>query len=200
MTRYVAEGVATLDEMLLITFSRAATRELRERVRAQLVKTVAALADPSEDDDDLIRHLAAAEPGELVQRRARLRDALSDFDAATIATTHEFCGLVLRSLGIAGDTDSGAQLVESLDDLVGEIVADLYLTTWGPARRARAGDFAEALDLLAKRVVGDPGAQLRPVTADPDSVAAQRLSFARAVLEELERRKRGWGAELRRSC
>ena len=36
VTRYVAEGVATLDEMLLITFSRAASQELRERVREQL--------------------------------------------------------------------------------------------------------------------------------------------------------------------
>jgi len=36
VTRYIAEGVATLDEMLLITFSRAASRELRERVRSQL--------------------------------------------------------------------------------------------------------------------------------------------------------------------
>ena len=119
VTRFVAEGAAKLDEMLLITFSRAATRELRERVRAQLVKTVAALDDPPDDADDLIRHLANVAPGELALRRGRLRDALSDFDAATIATTHEFCGLVLRSLGIAGDTDSGAQLVESLDDLVG---------------------------------------------------------------------------------
>ncbi len=33
VTRYVAEGGATLDEMLLITFGRAATQELRERVR-----------------------------------------------------------------------------------------------------------------------------------------------------------------------
>ncbi|WP_283613480.1 UvrD-helicase domain-containing protein, partial [Mycolicibacterium poriferae] len=33
VTRYLAEGVATLDEMLLITFSRAASQELRERVR-----------------------------------------------------------------------------------------------------------------------------------------------------------------------
>ena len=32
-------------------------------------------------------------------RRARLRDALASFDAATIATTHQFCQLVLRSLG-----------------------------------------------------------------------------------------------------
>ena len=43
VTRYVAEGVATLDQMLLITFSRAASRELRERVRDQIVDAVAAL-------------------------------------------------------------------------------------------------------------------------------------------------------------
>ena len=58
VTRYVAEGVATLDEMLLITFSRAASRELRERVRGQLAEAATALdgelpAEPSE----LIRHL-----------------------------------------------------------------------------------------------------------------------------------------------
>ena len=37
VTRYVAEGQALLDDMLLITFSRAASQELRERVRDQLV-------------------------------------------------------------------------------------------------------------------------------------------------------------------
>ncbi len=37
VTRYVAEGAATLDQMLLITFGRAASQELRERVRDQIV-------------------------------------------------------------------------------------------------------------------------------------------------------------------
>jgi exodeoxyribonuclease V beta subunit len=36
VTRYVAEGTATLDEMLLITFGRSATQELRERIREAL--------------------------------------------------------------------------------------------------------------------------------------------------------------------
>ena len=47
VTRYVAEGEATLDQMLLITFSRAASQELRERVRGQMVDAVAAFDDPS---------------------------------------------------------------------------------------------------------------------------------------------------------
>ena len=57
VTRYVAEGKATLDEMLLITFSRAASQELRERVRAALVEAERTLADPAGADrsDALVR-------------------------------------------------------------------------------------------------------------------------------------------------
>ena len=44
-----------------------------------------------------------------------------------------------ESLGVAGDTDSGVTLVESLDDLVTEVVDDLYLAHFGqPARRPGA--------------------------------------------------------------
>ena len=46
VTRYVAEGAARLDEMLLITFGRAASQELRERVRAQLLEAEQATATP----------------------------------------------------------------------------------------------------------------------------------------------------------
>ena len=44
--RYVAEGIARIDELMLVTFGRAATVELRERVRERFVGTAAALADP----------------------------------------------------------------------------------------------------------------------------------------------------------
>ena len=67
-----------------------------------------------------------------------MRDALAAFDAATIATTHQFCQLVLRSLGVAGDTDAGATLVESLDDLVVEVVDDVYLRRFGNRADAAA--------------------------------------------------------------
>ncbi|WP_201359630.1 UvrD-helicase domain-containing protein, partial [Mycobacterium paraintracellulare] len=40
VTRYLADGAASLDQMLLITFGRAASQELRERVRCQIVDAV----------------------------------------------------------------------------------------------------------------------------------------------------------------
>jgi exodeoxyribonuclease V beta subunit len=192
VTRYVAEGVATLDQMLLITFSRAATQELRDRVRRQIVDAVAAFNDPGLATDEVMAHLLKGTAEELEDRRRRLRDALAAFDAATIATTHQFCQLVLRSLGVAGDTDAGVALVESLDELVNEIVDDLYLRHFGREREDPLLAYADAMR-LAREVVNKPATELRPKDPDPDSRAAVCITFAKDVLAELDKRKRQRG-------
>ena len=191
VTRYLAEGVATLDQMLLITFSRAASRELRERVRSQIFDAARAFDDSaSADDNELVAHLLDGTPEVLEVRRRRLRDALAGFDAATIATTHEFCSLVLKSLGVAGDTAAGVRLVENIDELISEIVNDRYLAQFSQQEDQPQLGYSDAL-VLARAVVDDPCAQLRPLDGGPE--AAVRLQFATGVVVELERRKRRRG-------
>jgi exodeoxyribonuclease V beta subunit len=193
VTRYLAEGVATLDQMLLITFGRAASQELRERVRAQILEALLAVTDPGgAGDSPLLRHLSTGTSHELAERRQRLRDALAGFDAATIATTHQFCQLVLKSLGVAGDSDSGVQLVEDLDDVVTDIVDDLYLAHFGQQKDDPLLTY-EAAVKLAREVVGGAHAELRPLAPTPGLDPAVRVGFATAVCEELERRKRKLG-------
>lgn len=192
VTRYVAEGVATLDQMLLITFGRAASQELRERVRAQILEALLAFDEPSGSYNDLVRHLLDGGPDELAERKLRLRDALAGFDAATIATTHQFCQLVLKSLGVAGDTDAGVQLVESLDDVVTEIVDDLYLAHFGQQKDDPPLTRDQALD-LAREVVNSAHTELRPLNPPPGFDPAVRVDFAKAVCAELEKRKRKLG-------
>ena len=99
-------------------------------------------------------------------RKQRLRDALAGFDAATIATTHQFCQLVLKSLGVAGDTAANVTLLESLDELVAEIVDDLYLAHFGQERDDPVLQYGAALR-LAREVVNNPAAELRP--RDPEA-------------------------------
>ncbi|MFC6704513.1 UvrD-helicase domain-containing protein [Flexivirga alba] len=193
VTRYVAEGVHTLDELLVVTFGRAASRELRERVREQLVACVEALDDPDAiPTDPLLATLIAVDPVERVARARRVRDALAAFDEATIATIHQFCHQVLRGLGIAGDTDAGATLVEDVDDLLMEVVDDLYLR--GFARQQGPAEFSLAdARRIARTVAGDPSAHLVPTNPKPGSAAARKVGFAHAVRAELARRKRRLG-------
>ena len=196
VTKHVALGEISLEEMLVVTFTRAASQELRERCRRQLDEAVQVLTDPGLRDPVNRLHdwLLDADSPELEARSARLRTALVSFDAATIATIHQFCQLVLRSLGVAGDSDSEATLVEDLEQLTTEVVDDLYLAQFGD-QETPPWTRAHAL-ALAHTVVGDPRAVIEPVavlTEAPDSSAAMRVRFATAVLEEVEHRKRRLG-------
>lgn len=188
--RYVAEAGIAITELLLVTFSRAATQELRERTRDRFVTVAAALADPDTaraHQDDLVRALASTDDATVRLRRHRLLTALADFDAGTIATTHSFCQRMLDELGLAGEHDPGARLVESVDDLVTTVADDLYLARYA---RDRAPFTLRDARVLALAAVHDRHAALAPRV---DGAAGERVAFATAVRAETERRKRRAG-------
>ncbi|MGZ5403699.1 MAG: UvrD-helicase domain-containing protein, partial [Nocardioides sp.] len=193
VARFVAEDVATLDQMLIVTFGRAASQELRERVRTQLVEAERALAgEPDLPPSDLLELLLDCDEETRHQRHRRIVAALASFDGATIATTHQFCSLVLGSLGVAGDTDARARLVEDLDDLLGEVVSDLYLRAFAYDANGPAFSHPEAM-AIARTAVGDPQAWLEPADADATTAHGRRVAFAQRVRTELDRRKRRLG-------
>ena len=197
VARYVAEGEAVLEEMLVVTFGRAASQELRERVRERLVQVeralVAALAGEDAGElDELLGLLLDAPAEELGRRCRRVRAALTGFDSAAIVTIHQFCHTVLKGLGVAGDTDAGATLVEDLDDLLVEVVDDLYLRDHASAADAHDFPRKEALR-LARAAVADPRARLEPADPDPGSAEQLRVGFCEAVRREVDVRKRRLG-------
>lgn len=199
VARYLASGLVRIEEVLVVTFGRAASQELRARVRERLVASERVLADPeaAPDGRDVVRDwLLACDPAERAERHDRLRTALAGFDAATIATTHQFCQQVLRSLGVAGDTEPGATLVDSLDDLVMEVVDDVYLRFFGERQGPPPFTLLSARS-LARAVMGDSLADIAPPSpaesADPDAPGALRVGFAHEVRVEVERRKRERG-------
>ena len=182
--RYIANGTP-LDELLLVTFTRMATGELRERVRQRLVETERGLR--TGEGDEVVELLADGPPEVVAQRRENLARALADFDAATIATTHGFCQEVLAGLGVAGDVERDSQFVEDVTDLVEEVVDDLYVRRFHkeerpPIDRAQAGR-------VARIAIENPVAPIEPSGAAEDSVPAMRARLAEAARSELQRRK-----------
>jgi exodeoxyribonuclease V beta subunit len=190
--RYVAEGTP-LDRLLLITFTRMATGELRDRVRERLITSEQALSEilagaPDTHDDPVVTLLAAGDRADVESQRDRLARAVADFDAATIATTHGFCQEVLAELGTVGDLDRETAFVEDVSELLEQALDDLYVRRFHRREAARFKR-AEALK-IARAAVDNPLAQLEPRDEPADSTAAMRYRLARAVRSELEQRKR----------
>jgi exodeoxyribonuclease V beta subunit len=183
--RYVAEGVP-LERLLLVTFTRIATGELRERVRERLVSVEQGLAGAlggAPPGEDPVVELLAREDVET--RRGRLEQAIAGFDAATIATTHGFCQEVLSGLGIAGDLEPDVTFVEDLSDLVSDVVDDLYVRRFargGPPAFGRA----QAAE-IARAAINNPSAT---ILSGIGELPAMRERLGSAARAELAQRKR----------
>ena len=190
--RYVAEDDVALPDLLLVTFTRAATAELRERVRTRIAEVLkaceraladpAAAADPdSYRGDEVLAHIvgrAAARDdagAELAVRRDRLRRAAQQLDEATISTIHGFCQRMLQHAALEAGVDFDAVLLDDDADLLAEIVDDHIaraLRQASPAWVRYLQDCGrvsrDRLARLARAVTGLPGLQLRPVVDATD--------------------------------
>jgi exodeoxyribonuclease V beta subunit len=192
--RFVAEG-EPLEHLLLVTFTRAATGELRKRVRDRLVFTEAELArvlaadSPAAAGDEVIAVLSSG-PRELVeQRRGRLAEAISHFDAVTIETTHGFCQRVLDSLGTLGEGDPDAGFIASVDDLFAQVVDDLYVRGFYRRRDGLTLSLDQA-HAIAQIAIENPEAAIHPMRPSAGSADAMRAGLANRAREDFEERKR----------
>lgn len=86
------ERVRGIDEILVVTFTIAATEELKTRIRSALVDAARVFAG-APTDDELLATLAERH-GEAGLER--LRTALIDFDNVAIYTIHGFCKRMLE--------------------------------------------------------------------------------------------------------
>ena len=196
--RYVAEAGVPLARILVVTFTRAATAELRDRVRRRLVEATEHLravldgAAPDDTDDDVLALLATADEDVVATRLARVEGALGDFDAATVATIHGFCQQVLAGLGVAADVPRGAELVTETDDLVDEVVGDLLVARY--ADRPGGVPFSSPHKALtvSRKVLANPSATLVP-TDHPDEDVRERVAYAAALRSEAAARKSAAG-------
>ena len=194
--RAIAEGAVELGQLLLVTFGRMATNELRLRVRERLVSVESCLADavaehvPTRPLTPLEAMLVTGPPEELACRRQRVSRALAEFDAATIATTHEFCLQMLDGLGVLGDGEPHATVVEHISDLTREVTTDLFLRRYA-TNGSPPMSYENALE-IANQAVEAIHARLVPaaLAADDPSGSGERVAFATAVRREVERRKR----------
>ena len=172
-------------EILVVTFTDAATQELRERIRSRLGEAARCFAEPQERHDGLLVALRQQYPTERWPGCARLlRLAAEWMDEAAVSTIHSWCYRMLREHAF----DSGSLFTQNLETDQSELLAEVVRDYW---RRNFYGLTAPAAQAVASCYSGPEalGKALQPLLARQDAdfrYADQALSAPESLAALLE--------------
>ncbi|MDI9569712.1 MAG: UvrD-helicase domain-containing protein [Pseudomonadota bacterium] len=129
--RLVVEASLTVDRILVVTFTKAATAELRARIRDRLREVLQSLeeGDVGGADPFVKRFLQRIETlgGEAAKHAgARLRAALFSFEDAAIFTIHAFCRRALEEVPLAAVQPFQMEVTADDGDVIRETAADYW--------------------------------------------------------------------------
>ncbi len=171
--RLLLERGLDVTQILVVTFTNAATAELRERIRARIAEMLAYVGGRSRaDPDPFVSSLATAleERGlARIDMQKRLDLALQSFDEAAILTIHGFCQRALAETPFATGLPFALDIQPDDSELRLAVVHDFWrrhiaadgcpppLAAWLDARRVTP----ESLAQLLKRHLAKPLAQVR---------------------------------------
>lgn len=171
--RLILELGLNVEQILVVTYTKAATAELRERVRSRLSGMLAALDDGA-SEDEFCRKMLERLTGERESVARRLTLALRSFDEAAIFTIHGFCQRVLTESAFESGMAFESELTPDESEIIRETVDDFW-------RRETAGasglwvkflvDEGQTPDVWREAIrahLGKPFLALAPLPALPD--------------------------------
>ena len=171
--RLVAEAGLSVDQILVVTYTTAATEELKSRIRRRLADAKAALDDPgpAEDADAVLSAIQGRDIDSVLIRR-RIYDALINFDRSAISTIHGFCHRVLQNHAFETGHLFDAQLIQDPQHLIQELADDYwrrYITAAPLELAAYAAGKLNGPEALAKLIQFQchPRAHLLPPPIKP---------------------------------
>lgn len=195
-------------DILVVTFTDAATKELRDRIRARLAEAAGCfLADPAGVEarpagEDLLHDLRASHPPEAWPTCARkLQLAAEWMDEAAVSTIHGWCNRMLREHAFDSDSLFTQQLETDGSELLAEVVRDYWRSHMYPLTPGHARQVADwwaapaALEDELGRLLGHVD-QLGTAPPPAESLAAAEAEKA-ACLADLKAPWAGWLDELR---
>ncbi|HEY5512681.1 MAG TPA: exodeoxyribonuclease V subunit beta [Geomonas sp.] len=199
--RLVLELRLSVAEILVVTFTEAATKELRERIRKRLKEAESAFEQgESKSSDLLLSGLLRTIPDHAGARRL-LANAVRSFDEAAIFTIHGFCQRMLQENPFESGSLCNTELMTDQGTILTEIAQDYWRINCYGAPRDRiaaanaAGISPATLLAMARRIGGDPFASVIPdAPEEPCDSDAWLLGLKRGFFDylagELPGRKR----------
>ncbi|HJV67349.1 MAG TPA: UvrD-helicase domain-containing protein [Geomonas sp.] len=197
--RLVLELRLDVSKILVVTFTEAATKELKERIRNRLREAEEAFLRGEGKDPLLSGILRQVE--DHAEARRLLTSALRSFDEAAIFTIHGFCQHTLQENPFESGSLCDTELLTDQGTILREIAQDYWRINCYNAPRERvaaandAGITPGSLLAMARKVCGDPFAGVVPALPKQtvgldDWLLALRRGFFDYLAEELPKRKK----------
>ena len=190
--RAILERDLTPEQILVVTYTKAATAELRVRARERIVACIGFLDAPS-DDEDVLREVVDESVQRLGRREteAKLRSALGQMDQAAILTIHGFCQRLLQDYPLSFGIDFDFEVAEDVRSMHADMAVDFWATDlydrpdWFLQALEDAKVGIEHLGKLAN-VAMMPGIEiLGPIPAEVHEETLIRWSESRSAAREL---------------
>lgn len=198
-------GPLSPDQILVVTFTKAATEELKDRIRARLVEAAAVFRGEAEGDPIIKALKADFAETQLAYCARRLELAAQGMDQAAVHTIHSWCQRMLREHAFDSGSLFNLELQTDLSGLEEEATRDYWRNHFYPAAAAELEPITalygspkplqKAIQGLLGRV--DSDADPLQVAAEQQAAVAQckriwRLEFAAVeamVTEALEHKR-----------
>jgi len=159
--RYVLAGFQ-VSHILVVTFTNAATEELRGRIRKRLHEAQRCMEQQDSDNDlleddflaGLLRDLRAADVAERELALSRLRVAVRSMEEATIFTINGFCQRALTEHAFSSGQAFQLELIRDDDALWQDALKDWWRRTVYPLSAERLALFSSVFPSLNKFMEG----------------------------------------------
>jgi exodeoxyribonuclease V beta subunit len=185
--RLLCEVRLPVESILVVTFTEAATAELRGRIRERIAEARAAFASGTVSDDALLQTLLER-ISDHEEAGRHLTRALYDFDQAAIYTIHGFCQRVLGDRAFESGAAFEAEMLPDLSDLLLGIADDFWRAEFTRSSSLWA-EFVlderlrpEVLLETVRPYLGKPYLEIRAPTEAVD-VARREQDFAETYVE-----------------
>jgi len=122
------------ENILVVTFTRAATEELRDRIRGRLKQALTDFNNIHSNDPviELIRSQLDQE--QFQSAKQRLKDALQLMDLAAIYTIHGFAQKLLRQYAVEANVSGDFELIINEADILIQAVQDVWRSSIYPLK------------------------------------------------------------------
>jgi exodeoxyribonuclease V beta subunit len=181
--RLLLEKQLSVSQILVVTFTTAATAELRERIRKRLAELLA-VYDNGPGDDALLNALHAQYPDAASHRRLLL--AVHGFDEAAIFTIHGFCQRALQDAAFEAGGDFDNELTHDDREIIDALLADLWRHELAAAEPEWAAFLVQqkitpqSLRQRLRNHLGKPYLRIEPQPGTHSDMAALRAAWQQA--------------------